>query len=299
MAKIYKYGIDISAWQGNIDLAPYKDKFVIIRGGYSTTVDKKAVRNMNLCEKLGIPYGVYWYSYALNVKRAKEEAAACLALIKNRKLKLGVWFDMEDADGYKKKNGFPSNQTISDMCNAFCAAVEKAGYYTGVYASESWLLNRIKGVKYPKWVASWGTNNGKLQKTKADLGIMHQYTSKPLDKDVIYAPLSSFTLKKDSGKTPVKKKTITEVAKEVIAGKWGTGNTRKKRLVKAGYNYTKVQKKVNQLLTAKKPKKKTNTQIAKEVLAGKWGNGETRKKKLKAAGYNYKVIQKLINKLAK
>lgn len=295
MTKVYKYGIDISAHNGDINLSAYKDKFVIIRAGYSVTTDKKAIRNMNLCEQLGIPYGVYWYSYALNVKRAKEEAEACLKVIGKRKPQVGVWFDMEDADGYKRKNGMPSNKTISAMCNAFCNIISDAGFYVGVYASESWLINKIKNVKYPKWVASWGADNGKLGKTKADLGVMHQYTSKPLDKDVIYVPLSTFGLKTSS-----KKKTTTEIAKEVIAGKWGTGNTRKKRLIKAGYDYNKVQKKVNQLLAAKKKsKKKSNTTIAKEVIAGKWGNGDTRKKKLKAAGYDPAAIQKIVNKLMK
>ena len=294
MAKIYKYGIDISYHNGNIDLTPYKNQFVIIRGGYSTTIDKNAKRNMDLCEKLNIPYGIYWYSYALNITQAKLEAETCINLIKGRNIKVGVWFDMEDADGYKKRNGFPNNTTISNMCNTFCKKLKNAGYYCGVYASESWLKNKIKGVNYPKWVASWGSNNGNLQKTKADLGVLHQYTSKPLDKNVMYVPLSTFNLKKN---TPVThKKTILELAKEVIAGKWGTGNTRKKRLTKAGYNYQKVQNKVNQLLTVKK---KTNTQIAKEVIAGKWGNGATRKKKLTAAGYNYSTIQKLVNKLMK
>jgi Na+/phosphate symporter len=69
---IYKYGIDISVYQGNIDLKPYKDQFVIIRGGYWNKVDSKAERNMDLCEKLDIPYGVYWYSYALTEEEAEQ-----------------------------------------------------------------------------------------------------------------------------------------------------------------------------------------------------------------------------------
>ena len=44
------------------------------------------------------------------------------------------------------------------------------------------------------------------------------------------------------------KKSVTEIAKEVIQGKWGNGTDRKNRLEKAGYNYNEVQKKVNMLL---------------------------------------------------
>lgn len=93
------------------------------------------------------------------------------------------------------------------------------------------------------------------------------------------------------------KKDVTTVAKEVIAGKWGSGDDRKKKLTAAGYNYDTVQKKVNELLKASA--KKSVAEIAKEVVSGKWGNGADRKKKLEAAGYNYAEVQKEVNKLLK
>ena len=97
-----------------------------------------------------------------------------------------------------------------------------------------------------------------------------------------------------------KKKTVEEVAKEVIAGRWGTGDTRKTALTNAGYDYNAVQKKVNELLSGKTststPKKSVST-IAQEVLQGIWGNGDTRKKKLEAAGYNYTEVQNAVNAL--
>lgn len=94
------------------------------------------------------------------------------------------------------------------------------------------------------------------------------------------------------------KKSITEVAKEVIAGKWGNGATRKNKLTQAGYDYIKVQAEVEKLLKGNStPKKKSNEEIAREVILGKWGNGAVRKQKLKAAGYNPDVIQKLVNKM--
>lgn len=97
-------------------------------------------------------------------------------------------------------------------------------------------------------------------------------------------------------------KSIEEVAKEVIAGKWGNGEARKTNLTNAGYNYSEVQSKVNELVKGKStsipsPAKKTNEQIAKEVIAGKWGNGAERKKRLAEAGYNYAAIQKIVNKM--
>lgn len=102
---------------------------------------------------------------------------------------------------------------------------------------------------------------------------------------------------KKVGTTTSNKKDVMTVAKEVIAGKWGSGDDRKKKLTAAGYNYDTVQKKVNELLKASA--KKSVAEIAKEVVSGKWGNGADRKKKLEAAGYNYAEVQKEVNKLLK
>lgn len=99
------------------------------------------------------------------------------------------------------------------------------------------------------------------------------------------------------GKTTTPTKSITEVAKEVLAGKWGNGDDRKKKLEAAGYNYSQVQAKVNELAKGSTSSKKSVTQIAKEVIAGKWGNGTDRKKKLTAAGYDYTAVQKEVNRL--
>lgn len=98
-----------------------------------------------------------------------------------------------------------------------------------------------------------------------------------------------------------KQKTVSEVAQEVLQGKWGNGSDRKKRLTNAGYDYSAVQAEVNRLVKGETaaPKKKSNEEIAKEVLAGKWGNGAVRKKRLKDAGYNYSVIQAIVNKMCK
>lgn len=88
---------------------------------------------------------------------------------------------------------------------------------------------------------------------------------------------------------------IDTIAREVIAGRWGTGSTRKKLLTEAGYNYTEVQTKVNALITGKELK--TNEEIAREVIKGKWDTDSTRKKLLTDAGYNYSEIQELVNQM--
>lgn len=98
------------------------------------------------------------------------------------------------------------------------------------------------------------------------------------------------------------KKTVNAVAKEVLAGKWGNGDVRRGRLVKAGYNYDKVQAAVKKLLAAQKAAakpKKSLTTIAAEVIRGDWGNGEARVRRLKAAGYDPVKVQQKVSETIK
>lgn len=288
------YGIDISKHNGNINLEPYKGQFVIIRVGYGHFhLDEKFERNVNECKRLGIPFGVYHYSYALNEAEAEAEARGVLNAIAKYKndIKVGVWFDMEDADGYKKKHGFKfSNSTIAPICFKFCKMIEDAGYYSGIYTSSSW-LDYVKGLndRFDKWVANWGKNDGTQHTNTSQYGTLQQYTSKPLDKNVMYADLSRYSR---GNTTQPQSKPIDQIANEVIAGQWGDGADRKKRLTDAGYDYNAVQNAVNAKLT-----KKSNEEIAQEVIAGKWGNGNDRKNRLEHAGYDYNAVQKRVNEL--
>ena len=91
------------------------------------------------------------------------------------------------------------------------------------------------------------------------------------------------------------------MAQEVINGAWGNGDDRKASLTAAGYDYSAVQKKVNELLKGfgSTSNLKPVATIAQEVIDGKWGNGDDRKKKLKAAGYDYATVQAKVNELLK
>lgn len=90
----------------------------------------------------------------------------------------------------------------------------------------------------------------------------------------------------------------SQVADQVIAGAWGSGADRKRRLAAAGYDYNAVQSLVNQKLGAGPavPARKSDEQIANEIIAGKWGNGKERSARVSAAGYNYAAIQKIVNR---
>ena len=102
-----------------------------------------------------------------------------------------------------------------------------------------------------------------------------------------------------NGTAPVtgNKKSVDEIAREVINGKWGNGDDRKNSLQTAGYDFNTVQSKVNELLGAKPvaPAKKSNDSIAQEVINGKWGNGQDRVNRLRAAGYDPTAIQSMVN----
>lgn len=178
------YGIDISEHNSSdIDLSKYD--FVILRASYGEHTDKKFEYFADKCEQLKIPYGVYCYDYALDDSQARAEAEYVYNLIKDRNVQLGVWFDMEDADSYKKKAGVLTKERCSFSCKVFCDYMSAKGYYTGVYTSTSWLGTFVE-TTYPIWIANWGSNDGNIQSDQSGVGVIHQYAANPIDKDIIF-----------------------------------------------------------------------------------------------------------------
>ena len=310
-----EYGLDLSKHNGNVDFYSVKNNgnlFVILRAGYGKTVsqkDQKFEEYYAAAKKAGLKVGAYWYSYALSKEDAKKEAQTCLEVIKGKTFEYPVWLDMEDADGYKKEHGGVANNVLCEICEVFCKELEDNGYYTGVYASESWFNNQLKNMSqsYDRWVANWGTNNGTLQSDKSSTYKLHQFTSnysingKRYDRNISYRDYA--TTIKNNGlngynkeTAPTTKKSVDEIVKEVINGQWGNGEERKQKLASAGYDYNEIQEKVNSLLGVTVSKKSVD-EIAKEVINGKWGNGEERKQKLALAGYDYDAIQEKVNSL--
>ena len=175
-----KYGIDISAHNGNIDFNKLKEQvaFIILRATWGTNTDSRFEEYYRECKAHGIPVGAYCYSYSLEAQTGIEEANYILNLIRGKQFEYPIYIDMEDADNYKRNHGMPSNTTLTAICNNFCDVIEKNGYYAGVYASQSWFNNQIKGItKYDKWIANWGTNDGTEQKDLSKLCELYQYTS--------------------------------------------------------------------------------------------------------------------------
>lgn len=93
------------------------------------------------------------------------------------------------------------------------------------------------------------------------------------------------------------KKSVDELAQEVLKGSWGNGAERRQRLEAAGYSYTEVQARVNQILYGPKPQTKSIDEVAWAVIRGDYGNGAERRRRLEAAGYNYRQVQNRVNEL--
>ena len=155
-----KKGIDVSAWQGNVDWEKVKASgidFAIIRCGYGSDIksqdDKKWARNVAECERLGIPYGVYLYSYADTDAKAKSEADHVLRLLKGHNPDYPVYYDLEDK--VVEKSG---RTAIIRRADIFCSAIEANGYEAGIYANLNWWNNKLNSSildKYDKWIAQW------------------------------------------------------------------------------------------------------------------------------------------------
>ena len=236
-----KHGIDISEHNGNIDIQSLHPDFVIIRAGYGHRyTDKYLFRNVKECERLNIPYGLYWFSEALNTEESQDEAIYFLNLIKNLNPKVGVWLDMEDST-WKTNNGWSkTSKNVTAICEAFCDIVQMEGYYTGIYCNKYYFDNLVKTRRFDFWIAWWNH-----EKNTQNIGSMLQYTDKlggmNLDGNVCYADLKTYDVNylKDRHK-----KLIHELAERTINGEFGNGEDRKKIL---GVIYSEVQSEVNKM----------------------------------------------------
>lgn len=161
---MYKKGIDVSQWQGAIDWQKVKNSgvaFAMIRAGYGqNNIDKQFVRNISECNRLEIPCGIYWFSYATTAAMAKREAQYALAAVKPYHLDYPVAFDFEyDSVNYASKAGVTvTKQLATSIAVAFLDEVEAGGYYGVLYTNQDY-LNRYFDAslkeRYDIWLASW------------------------------------------------------------------------------------------------------------------------------------------------
>lgn len=247
------YGIDISHWNGKVNFSNLGKDFVIMKVSQVQYKDPKFEEYYDSCK---VPKGAYIYNKVKNVTEAKKEAEFAVKALSGRKLELGVWLDLEDAS----MRGLGKNLLNEIIANEV-AILTAAGYHVGIYCNYSWYTTVLDSdylAKYfPFWIARYPLgDNGRVKENLSPKNLkgckIWQYSSKGIangivgnvDMNICYVnPMDIFGIP-DS----LKRKTNEEIALEVIDGLWGNGDDRKQRLAEAGYNYSSIQKLVNQLL---------------------------------------------------
>ena len=156
-------GIDISAWNGDFDLAKAQEEgfeFVIVKAGGSDCgryTDRNFTTNYAKAKALGMPVGVYWYTDARTVDAAVADAEYLYEhCLKGRQFELPVYFDVE---GNMLKL---SRRLLTDICHAWCKRLEELGFFVGIYSGfysfrDSMYDNELQ--RYAHWLAVWGTKH--------------------------------------------------------------------------------------------------------------------------------------------
>lgn len=187
--KAGSFGIDVSEKQGNIDWEAVKEsgvEYAIIRVGIGNDEinqdDAYAAENIAECEILGIPYGVYLFSYAVSEEEAASEAQHILRMLNGHNPQLGVYLDMESTDYYSKYGEFDVFSTegrrrITDYAKIVLDALENKGYHAGIYSNleyynKVFYMDELEGYR---WVAAW--NEQAEAEVEAFSAFIWQFTS--------------------------------------------------------------------------------------------------------------------------
>lgn len=151
-------GIDVSKWQGAIDWKKVKASgvdFVIIRAGYGMNVDPRFYENYAGAKAAGLNVGAYWYSYALSRQASEIEAECCKRTLAGKSFEMPIFYDIEEPNQLAKSAAF-----VSALITTFCTALEKAGYFAGLYMSRSPLQTKTTEdvrARFAIWAAEYNT----------------------------------------------------------------------------------------------------------------------------------------------
>ena len=149
-------GVDVSWNNGEVDWQAVADagySFAIVRCSYGLHEhDERFIENVNGARAAGLRVGAYHYGYALDAAEASQEAKNCREALVS--LDLPLFYDMEDADGYKERHGYNFDNTMA-ICRTF---IDEVGVDCGIYASYGWLSDYIdwKSLGCAVWNAEWG-----------------------------------------------------------------------------------------------------------------------------------------------
>ena len=162
-------GIDVSKFSGTIDWQKVKDSgvyFAMIRAGYrgysegALNKDAYFEENAQGCNDVGIKLGVYFFSQAISVEEAIEEASFVINLCKNYKVEFPICFDMEEISGTNARANSLSKEEVTKITLAFCNTVREAGYTPIIYANSHWIFSKLdlEAVEnIDKWYAQYAS----------------------------------------------------------------------------------------------------------------------------------------------
>lgn len=261
-----RFGIDISTWQRNMNLAQAKSEgveFAIIRGMYGNAKDVHFESLYSKAKAQGLGVGAYQWGRACNIAQAREEAQLFVDnCLRGKQFEYPIYYDVEDNILIRL-----SVQELTDVISAWCDVIENNGYFAGIYMNQSCFNTEVKGSelasRYTQWRALWSTKEHKPTAEMWQFGgetnliRTNIIAGQVCDQDYAYEDFPS--IMKEVGlngfsKTQANiapKKTIEELAKEVIDGKWFNNEDRKAALTNAGYDYEKVRARVNEILNNK------------------------------------------------
>ena len=304
------YGVDVSRYQppNILDLIPFDFAIIKATEGIGWVSDRCDQQYQSAVRR-GKYVGVYHFSNANvnpGINGAHAEAAFFIANIQgylNGKTLLVL--DHEEAS---ERSGGPQ------WALWFMQEVTRlTGYKPMLYGSRGHICTPGYAMcsDYPLWVAAYGDNEpigysdarstGDISPWKVvtcfqygSQGRLSGYSGN-LDVDRFYGDGSTWLKLAAKVGESSSGPTVTQLAQEVISGKWGNGQDRINRLTAAGYDYNAVQAEVNRILGI--PSHKSVAEIAQEVIHGDWGNGQDRINRLTAAGYDYNAVQAEVNKI--
>lgn len=165
-------GVDVSRHQGVIDwdkfLEDEHSDFAIIRAGFgNNNIDAQAVRNVAECERLGIPYGLYWFSYALTPEMARREAEYLSDFVGSHKPSYPLVYDFEyDSVTHAVRNGIKITRDFVLNCTEqFCHRLEELGFYAMFYCNNDYYQRYYQASKvaekYDMWYARYASSPGR------------------------------------------------------------------------------------------------------------------------------------------
>lgn len=286
------FGIDVSRWQGDFNFQKAKAEgvqYAILKAGGGDAglyQDRKFETYYAQAKSIGMPVGAYFFGCAASVEKAVEEADMFISILAGKQFEYPVYYDVEGKMIKQDKT------LLTDEIIAFCERMEAAGYYVGVYSSESFYNNNMEDARlasYAHWVAKYSSNAPKLRS-----GItygMWQYGGEKnylrsnriagvvCDQDYAYADYPKII--KAAGLNGYTTEGVTMVPT--------TEPDPAPETIPEGVPVPAVPS------APSSPTLKSVDEIAQEIILGKWGDGDERKAKLTAAGYDAAAVQAKVN----